>query len=184
MALRAVAQPRSGSFGRIGHDPAQRGFTVPPAPGGPLSTGATGLHFDRPLTTTAVSREGANAAHAAAGWRRRRGASSTSSPRTSDHIVEGIAEHAAPASPAARASPGTPPKRRRLTRASWQALGYSRAIQCCRFCRFYVKKLMGMAVVLVRVGWLEQVPDVRARWRLRQRSASRLVLPSARLRSM
>src|SRR6266545_2249241 len=51
--------------------------------------------------------------------------SRTSSPRTSDHTVEGIAEHAAPASPAARASPGTPPERRRLTRASWQALNHS-----------------------------------------------------------
>jgi len=43
--------------------------------------------------------------------------SSTSSPRTSDNTVEGIAERAAPASPAATALPGTPPEQQRLTRA-------------------------------------------------------------------
>ena len=55
--------------------------------------------------------------------------SSTSSPRTNDHTVEGIAEHAAPASPAARASLGTPAERLRLTRASWQARGPCRRSQ-------------------------------------------------------
>jgi hypothetical protein len=49
-----------------------------------------------------------------------RAPSSTSSPRSSAHAVEGSAEHAAPARPAASASPATPLGIRRPTRASLQ----------------------------------------------------------------
>jgi hypothetical protein len=49
-----------------------------------------------------------------------RAPSSTSSPRTSAHAVEGSAEHAAPARPAASASRATPLGIRRPTRASLQ----------------------------------------------------------------
>jgi hypothetical protein len=49
-----------------------------------------------------------------------RAPSSTSSPRSSAHAVEGSAEHAAPARPAASASPATPLRIRRPTRASLQ----------------------------------------------------------------
>jgi hypothetical protein len=49
-----------------------------------------------------------------------RAPSSTSSPRSSAHAVEGSAEHAAPARPAASASPAAPLGIRRPTRASLQ----------------------------------------------------------------
>jgi cytochrome c peroxidase len=55
-----------------------------------------------------------------------------------------------------------------------------RQCSCCSF----VKKLMDVARFWLRVGRAQELPDARARWRLRQRIASRWVLPSDGLRAM
>src|SRR4051794_27042761 len=51
----------------------------------------------------------------------------------------------------------------------------------CSLCRFYVKKLMVMAVPWSGWGAWSRCQMRRARWRLRQRMASLVLLPSERL---
>ncbi len=69
-------------------------------------------------------------------------------------------------------------------RRRWKPVAGSHRPGRC-FCRFYVKKLIERGRVLGRVGRLEQAPDAAGEVALEaQRIASRVLLPSLRLRSM